>query len=237
MSILVPVRNEAGNIAPLLDRLPKLGTFCEVIFVEGHSTDNSWEEIQKQIATHPRKDAFKFQAMRQTGKGKADAVRTGFARATGDVLLILDADLSVQPEDLPHFTNAIRSGAAEFLNGSRLVYDMEQHAMQVLNLFFNKVFALLLSWFIGQPVKDTLCGTKVLRRRDYERIRKYLSWLDPLDPFGDFELLFGASRLSLKIADIPIRYKERRYGRTNIQRFRNGWELLKMILLCWDKMK
>lgn len=237
VSVVVPARNEAGNIGPLLDRLPVFGSHSEIIFVEGHSKDNTWEEIQKQIQNHPRRKLFTIQIHQQTGEGKADAVRLGFSHASGDLLMILDADLSVQPEDLVHFFNAYLRGSAELLNGSRLVYQMERQAMQVLNLFFNKAFAALLSWFIGQKVKDTLCGTKVLARRDYERIRTHLQMLGRLDPFGDFELLFGASRLNLRIIDVPVRYKERAYGQTNIRRFKHGWQLLTMVFSCWKELK
>ena len=237
VSIVVPARNEAGNIALLLDRLPVFGSMIEIIFVEGHSKDDTWKVIQEQMQNHPRSKLFKLQAHQQAGEGKADATRFGFSQATGDLLMVLDADLSVQPEDLVHFFNAYQHGSAEFLNGSRLVYQMERHAMQVLNLFFNKAFATLLSWFIGQKVKDTLCGTKVLSRRDYERIRTHLQTLGRLDPFGDFELLFGASRLNLKIIDVPVRYKERTYGQTNIHRFKHGWQLLRMVLASWKEMK
>jgi glycosyltransferase involved in cell wall biosynthesis len=184
-----------------------------------------------------RRPGFTFQTFQQTGKGKADAVRLGFSHASGDALMILDADLSVQPEDLRHFYDAFTRHSAEFLNGSRLVYDMEKQAMQLMNLFFNKVFGILISWLIGQPVKDTLCGTKVIYRQDYERIRKNFLALGQMDPFGDFELLFGASRLNLKICDVPVRYKERVYGTTNIRRWRHGWELLKMLLAGWKEMK
>jgi hypothetical protein len=237
VSVVVPARNEAGNISALLSRMPVFGSSLEIIFVEGHSKDATWEEIQTQIKSHPRSKLFILQACQQLGEGKADAVRLGFSRATGDLLMILDADLSVQPEDLIHFFSAYQRGSAEFLNGSRLVYQMERHAMQILNLFFNKAFAALLSWLIGQRIKDTLCGTKVLTRQNYLRIQTHLHNLGRLDPFGDFELLFGASRLNLRISDVPVRYKERAYGQTNIRRFKHGWQLLTMVWACWKELK
>ncbi len=237
VSIIIPARNEAGNIKPLLDRLPVIGNPCEVIFVEGHSKDHTWDEIQRQIGSHPRRSEFILKAYSQNGEGKADAMELGFSLAHGEVLMILDADLSVQPEDLPHFYSALIQGSAEFLNGSRLVYKMESKAMQVLNLFFNKVFGAFVSWLIGQPVKDTLCGTKVMFRSDYERLERNYSGLNRLDPFGDFRLLFGAGLLNLKICDVPVRYRERTYGSTNIRRFKHGWQLLKMCLSCWRYLK
>lgn len=237
VSVVVPARNEAGNIAPLLDRLPVLGSRCEVIFVEGHSKDTTWQSIQDQLREHPRRHEFQLYAFQQSGAGKADAVRLGFSKATGDIFMILDADLSVQPEDLRHFYDALARGSAEFLNGSRLVYQMEKHAMQILNLFFNKVFAGLMSWMIGQSIKDSLCGTKVLYQRDYHRIRSHLDRIARMDPFGDFELLFGAGTLGLRICDVAVRYKQRTYGQTNIRRFRNGWELLRMCCVGWPELK
>jgi SAM-dependent methyltransferase len=225
-SVIVPARNEAGNIRAALERIPVLGRGTEVIFVEGHSRDDTWEVIQRELAAY--QGPHEVRALRQPGKGKWDAVRAGFAVARGEVLVIQDGDLTAPPEDLPKFFEALRSGAAEFVNGSRLVYPMEKRAMRFLNLLGNKFFALALSYVLGQPVKDSLCGTKMLLRADYERLRQRIEVLGDFDPFGDFNLLFGASLLNLKIRDLPVRYADRTYGETNISRFRHGWILLKM---------
>ena len=175
--------------------------------------------------------------LRQTGKGKGDAVRLGFGEATGDILMILDADLTVPPQDLPRFYDALRTGKGEFVNGVRLVYPMERQAMRFLNLVGNKFFSLAFSWLLGQPIKDTLCGTKVLWRADYERIAANRAYFGDFDPFGDFDLLFGAAKLNLKLVEIPIRYRERTYGTTNIQRLRHGWLLLKMVAFAAGRIK
>ena len=175
--------------------------------------------------------------MKQPGRGKWDAVRTGFAAATGDVLVIQDADLTAPPEDLAKFFAAVATGAAEFANGSRLVYPMEKEAMRFLNLLGNKFFALALSYTLGQPIKDSLCGTKMLLRADYERIVTRIKELGDFDPFGDFNLLFGAALLKLKIRDVPVRYKDRTYGATNISRFSHGWLLLKMTVFGLLRLK
>lgn len=234
VSVIIPARNEAGNIEAAVRRTPEMGAGTELIFVEGHSRDNTWAEIQRVAAAHPER---RIKLMQQTGKGKGDAVRTGFAIATGDILMILDADLTMPPEELPKFHAVIASGQAEFANGVRLVYPMDEKAMQFLNLCANKAFGLIFTWLLGQPVKDTLCGTKVLRRSHYERIAANRAYFGDFDPFGDFDLLFGASRLNLKIADVPIRYKERTYGTTNIQRWKHGWLLLRMVAFAARKLK
>ncbi len=234
-SVVIPARNEAGNIASAIDRLPDLGAHTEVIFVEGHSQDGTWQTIQQVVAAgHPR---FSLKAMQQTGKGKADAVRMGFEAATGDVLMILDADLTVQPEDLPHFFEVVASGRGEFANGSRLVYPRSGEAMPWLNNMANKFFSLAFSFLLSQPLKDTLCGTKVLRRTDYEKVVAGRKYFGDFDPFGDFDLLFGAAKLSLRIVDIPVRYQERTYGSSNIAHFREGLVLLKMCLYASRKIK
>lgn len=225
-SVVVPARNEAGNIRPALERIPFMGAGTEVIFVEGNSKDDTWEVIQREVANYA--GPLRVRAMRQPGKGKWDAVFTGFAAATGDVLVIQDADLTAPPEDLPKFFAAIASGAAEFANGSRLVYPMESRAMRFLNLLGNKFFALALSFVLGQPVKDSLCGTKMILRSDYERVLKRIAPFGDFDPFGDFNLLYGSSLLDLRIRDVPVRYRDRTYGETNISRFKHGWILLKM---------
>jgi SAM-dependent methyltransferase len=234
VSVIVPARNEAGNIEDIFDRTPEMGRGTELIFVEGHSTDDTFARIEREIARRPGR---RCQLLRQTGKGKGDAVRLGFARASGEVLMILDADLTVAPEDLPRFLSALCSGKGEFINGVRLVYPMQKQAMRFLNLVGNKFFSLAFSWLLGQSIKDTLCGTKVLWAADYRRIAEQRAYFGDFDPFGDFDLLFGAAKLNLKIVDMPIRYRERTYGTTNIQRWRHGWLLLQMVLFAARRIK
>lgn len=234
VSIIIPTRNEAGNIAELLARTPELGRGSEIIFVDGHSSDATVEVIHREMAAHPERNCKFFV---QTGKGKGDAVRLGYAQASGEILMILDADISVPPEDLRRFYNALMAGTGDFINGVRLVYPMEKEAMRFANLLGNKFFSLLFSWLLGQPVKDTLCGTKVLWKRDYDRIAANRSVFGDFDPFGDFDLLFGAARLNLKIVDLPIRYHERTYGTTNISRWKNGAMLLRMSVFAARKLK
>lgn len=234
VSVIIPARNEAGNISAAVLRTPEMGAGTEIVFVEGHSRDNTWAEIQRVAAAHPQR---KIKALQQTGKGKGDAVRAGYAEATGEVLMILDADLTMPPEELPKFYEVIASGRAEFANGVRLVYPMDEKAMQFLNLCANKAFGLIFTWLLGQSVKDTLCGTKVLTRTHYDRMAGNRVYFGDFDPFGDFDLLFGASKLNLKIADVPIRYRERTYGTTNIQRWRHGVLLLRMVWFAARKLK
>jgi SAM-dependent methyltransferase len=234
VTVVVPARNEEGNIPNIFARTPEMGAGTELLFVEGHSKDGTWGAIQREIAAHPERRARAFQ---QTGKGKGDAVRLGFAEASGGVLMILDADLTVPPEDLPRFYEVLRSGQGEFVNGVRLVYPMEKQAMRFANLLGNKFFSLAFSWLLGQPIKDTLCGTKVLRRPDYETLAANRAYFGDFDPFGDFDLLFGAAKMSLEIVEVPVRYRERVYGETNIQRWRHGWLLLKMCAFAAGRIK
>ena len=234
VSLIVAARNEAGNIASILRRVPSLGSETELIFVEGHSADNTYETIQQEIKKFPSKNCKLFQ---QTGKGKGDAVRLGFEKASGDILMILDADLTVPPEDLPRFYDAIVSEKGEFVNGVRLVYPMEQEAMRFFNILGNKFFSLMFTWILEQPIKDTLCGTKVMRRSDYQLLAENRDYFGNFDPFGDFDLLFGAAKMNLKIVELPIRYRSRTYGDTNISRWRHGWLLLKMVIFAARKIK
>lgn len=234
VSVVIPARNEAGNIADAVARVPEMGAGTEIVFVEGNSTDDTWARIQRVAADHPQR---RIKILRQPGRGKGDAVRAGFAAASGELLMILDADLTMPPEELPKFHAVIASGRAEFANGVRLVYPMEQEAMQFLNLCANKAFGLIFTWLLGQPVKDTLCGTKVLTRAHYDRIAAHRAYFGDFDPFGDFDLLFGAAKLNLQIADVPIRYRERTYGTTNIHRWSHGWLLLRMVFFAARKLK
>jgi len=234
-SVIVPARNESGNIRPALERIPVLGRRSEIIFVEGNSRDDTWDVIQREVAAYAGPHLVR--ALKQPGKGKWDAVRTGFAAARGDVLVIQDADLTAPPEELAKFYEALTAGAAEFVNGSRLVYPMEARAMRFLNLLGNKFFAMALSYVLGQPVKDSLCGTKMILRSDYERLLRRIAVLGDFDPFGDFNLLFGATLLDLRIRDLPVRYKDRTYGETNISRFSHGWLLLRMTWFALWRLK
>lgn len=234
VSVVIPARNEAGNIEDAVRRMPRLGTHTEIIFIEGNSTDHTWAEIERVKTQYPDLD---IKTMRQSGKGKGNAVREAFEVATGEMLMILDADLTMPPEELGKFYDALISGRADFANGVRLVYPMEDKAMRFCNLCANKFFGLAFSWALGQPIKDTLCGTKVLLKSDYQRIAANRAHFGEFDPFGDFDLIFGANHLHLKIGDIPIRYRDRTYGETNIQRWRHGVLLLRMLLLAITKIK
>jgi len=234
-SIIVPARNEAGNIENAIKRLPKISENDEIIFVEGNSTDNTWDKIQEAVAKY--NNGRKVIGIKQDGTGKGDAVRKGFSIAKGDILMILDADLSVAPEDLPKFYDAMIKGKGEFINGSRLVYPREKKSMRFLNMIANKIFATGFSFLVGQCLKDTLCGTKVLSRKDYLKLVESRAYFGDFDPFGDFDLIFGSVRLGLKIVEIPVHYHERTYGSTNIQRWRHGFLLFKMLLFAALKIK
>ncbi len=234
VSIVVPARNEKGNIENAILRTPKFGTHQQFIFVEGNSKDNTYEEMLRVQEKYKDQDILVF---RQSGKGKGNAVREGFDRATGDVLMILDADLTTPPEDMPKFYDAIAGGRGEFINGCRLVYPMEKQAMRFLNYLGNKFFGWLFSYLLGQRMKDTLCGTKVLFRFDYDKIQANRDYFGEFDPFGDFDLLFGAAKLNLKITEIIVRYRDREYGSTQISRFRHGWLLIKMSFFAAGKIK
>ena len=234
-SILIPCRNEKGNIENAILRMPKFGTSQEILFVEGNSSDGTYEECERVRDAY--KDQWDIKVLKQEGKGKGDAVRKGFAAATGDVLMILDADLTMPPEALPKYHAVIETGKAEFVNGTRLIYPMENEAMRPLNLIANRCFAYLFSYLVNTRLTDTLCGTKVLMRKDYEVLARERGYFGNFDPFGDFDLIFGAAKQNLKIIETPIHYKARTFGETQISRFRDGWLLLKMVWFAYRKLK
>ncbi|MEI8251670.1 MAG: glycosyltransferase [Synechococcus sp. ELA057] len=235
VSVVIPARNEAGNIAPAIERLPLLGRSTEVIFVEGHSSDDTWQRIEQVCAGYT--GPFTLKTFRQSGKGKADAVWLGFEQAEGEILIILDADLTVRPEDLPRFVQALAEGRGEFVNGCRLVYPRSHAAMPPLNTAANRFFAAVFSWLLRQRLKDTLCGTKVIWKDDYQRLKAGRSYFGDFDPFGDFDLLFGASKLNLKIVEVPVRYQERSYGSSNIAHVKEGLILARMCAYAARKLR
>lgn len=234
VSIIIPARNEKGNIENAITQTPAFGSEQEFIYVEGNSSDGTYEEILRIKIKYPSKN---IKIIKQSGKGKGNAVREGFEIATGDILFILDADLTTPPEDMPKFYEALRKNRGEFINGCRLVYPMEKQAMRFINLIANKSFGVIFSFLLGQRLKDTLCGTKVLFKKDYEIIKSNRGYFGDFDPFGDFDLLFGAAKLNLKIVEVPVRYYERRYGSSQINRFRHGWLLLRMCFFAAKKIK
>lgn len=234
-SVVIPARNESGNIESCITRMPRLGQHTEIIFIEGHSSDDTWAEIQR--VKNKYQDKWDIKICQQTGKGKGNAVREGFAIAQGDILIILDSDLTVRPEDLIYFFDAVASGRCEFANGCRLIYPVSEDTMPWLNRMANRFFAWLLSYLLNTKIKDSLCGTKVLKKIHYERIAQNRSYFGDFDPFGDFDLLFGAAKLGLQIQDIPVRYMPRTYGESNIQHIKEGLVLLKMCLYAAQKIK
>jgi glycosyltransferase involved in cell wall biosynthesis len=257
VTVVIPTRNEVGNIRPAVERVPQMGLSTEIIFVDGASTDGTIEEIEAVIRECPGKVIRLLHQISQDASagetsgansvpvakqkmlrlGKGDAVRKGFAAASGDVLMILDADLTVPPEDLPRFYYAIRDGKGELVNGTRLVYPMEDEAMKTLNLFGNKLFSLIFTWLLGQRIKDTLCGTKVLSRENYQRIVDNRSYFGDFDPFGDFDLLFGAARLKMHILDMPVRYRRRISGYSKVETYKHGKLLLRMSAIAFQRFK
>jgi len=234
VSIVVPARNEKGNIENAVKRTPAFGTHQEFVFIEGHSADNTYEEMLRVKEAYPDKD---IKVLRQSGKGKGNAVREAFEASKGEILMILDADLTMPPEELPKFYDALRYNKGEFINGSRLVYPMDKNAMRFLNLLGNKFFGMFFTYLLGQRLKDTLCGTKVLYKKDYDEITRNRHYFGDFDPFGDFDLIFGAAKLNLKITEIIIRYRDREYGSTQISRFRHGLLLIRMTMFAARKLK
>lgn len=234
VTVVVPARNEKGNVEPLVQRLPVFGSKQEILFVEGNSSDGTAEEVERVIGVYPERN---IRLLKQDGRGKANAVWKAFDHAEGDILMILDADMTVMPEDLPKFYDVVISGKAEFVNGSRLVYPMEAEAMRLLNFLANRTFSRIFSYLLNERFTDTLCGTKVLTRENYKRLDAGRAYFGDFDPFGDFDLIFGASKLNLKIAEVPIRYAARTYGEPQISRFRDGWQLLRMVLFAFQKLK
>ena len=235
LSVVIPARNERGNIRAAVERMPDLGCDIEVIFVEGHSSDGTWEEIQALVADY--RGPLRLKSLKQTGKGKSDAVLAGFAQASGELLTILDADLTMPPEMLPRFYLAWVRGHADFINGSRLVYPIHPEAMQFLNRLGNVFFAKALSWALDNRYSDSLCGTKMMTRHDHKRMLAWRREFGEFDPFGDFDMLFPAAELALGTIDVPIRYLPRTYGETNIRRFYHGLMLLKMTLVGLWRVK
>ena len=233
-SIIVPCKNEKGNIENVVKRIPEICDNIEIIFVVGNSSDGTIDEIKRVIPIYADRN-IKF--LEQNGVGKADATFTGFDHAKNEVLIILDADLTVPPEQLNKFWEAIKGGKGEFINGSRLVYPMEDQAMRYLNVIANYFFSIVFSWLLNQRYTDTLCGTKALRKIDYLKIKSRIHDFSDKDPFGDFYLIFGSTTCNLKMIEVPIMYSARQYGETQIHRFRHGWQLMKLAVYGYTKLK
>lgn len=234
VSVVVPCRNEHENIQPAVERIPVMGKHTEIIFCDDKSTDGTAEEVRRMRKLYPQRD---IRLVEGPGICKAENVWTGFRVARGDALMILDADLSVMPEELPAFLGALAGGRGEFVNGSRLVYPMQKYAMKFANMVGNKVFGLAFSFLLDQRIKDTLCGTKVLWRKDWVRMEPNLGSWGIRDLWGDYELLFGASRLGLEIVEVPVHYQERIYGVTKMTKvLANGVRMLRICWHAWNRL-
>ncbi len=233
VSVIIPCKNEAGNIEGAIARTPTMGNFTEFILIDGHSQDGSIATMKNMVTKYPEKKISWFV---QTAKGKKNAVEEGFARAQGDIVMILDGDITVIPEELPKFYEALVSGKGECINGTRLVYPMEREAMQPLNWMINWIFGFFISYLIGQRVKDTLCGTKVFFKKDLYIISESKRFFGDMDPFGDFDILCGAAYCNLKILDMPVHYKKRTYGAPGVAFFKSGLLLLSMTFVVFKKL-
>jgi ubiquinone/menaquinone biosynthesis C-methylase UbiE/glycosyltransferase involved in cell wall biosynthesis len=253
-TVLIPCRNEVGNIEGAIDRIPELGVHTEILFVDGSSTDGTKEKIEEMIqrwrgekdirlllqvpdADYSRPVVHPDAPTKMLRLGKGDAVRKGFEVANGDVLIILDADLTVPPEDLPRFFLPIATGKADLVNGTRLVYPMEKRAMRFINYLGNWFFSVLFTWLLEQPIRDTLCGTKALNKSSYQKIKEGRAYFGEFDPFGDFDLLFGAARQNLRIIEVPVRYRRRTAGVSKVRVSTHGWLLLAMSLIGFRRLK
>jgi SAM-dependent methyltransferase len=231
-TVVVPCKNEADNVAAIPPRVPAMGAFTELVFVDDDSTDDTAERVREAMARHPERP---IKLVQGPGRGKGAAVRAGMAAASGDVLMILDADMTVMPEDLPAFFEAITENRGEFINGSRLVYPLSGDAMRTANILGNKAFATTFSFLLEQRITDTLCGTKVVMRNDYAKILAARDYFGDIDHWGDYDWIFGAARNNLKIVELPVHYVERIAGETKMtKRFRNGVIMLRM---CWVALR
>jgi SAM-dependent methyltransferase len=235
VTVVIPCRNEKGNIESAIKRMPHFADDMEILYVEGNSSDGTFEECERV------RDAYRGQwdikAVKQRGEGIRSAVLTGFTDARGDVLMTLDGDLTVPPEELPKFYDAVVRGKGEYVSGTRLVYPMEQGAMRLLNYWANRTFARAFSFLLNQRFTDTLCGTKAMTKRNFEIISAQRPYFEGADPYGNFDLFFAAAKANMTFLEIPIRYADRTYGKPQISRFRDGWKLLRAVGFAWRKMK
>ncbi len=229
VTVLSAVRNERGNIKEIAASMPLMGDSTELIFIEGHSSDGTFEEIEHVSAANA--GPISIRGLRQPGKGKGDALHYGMQQAKGDIIVIYDGDFTVHPSELPKLIEVLASGKAEYLNGSRLVYPLEKGAMRLLNLFGNKCFSILFSWLFKQKMIDTLTPVKAFFRRDYTHMTLRM------DPFGDFDIFFGASMQQLKMREVPVHYLERTYGTTKMRPFRHAWMLLTMFFFGAKRLR
>lgn len=229
ISIIIPTHNEAGNIKHIVDNMPQIGSKMEMVFVDLPGEDATEDVIKQMIKENKGKILLKYVKQREK-TGKIGALRQGILEANGEIIIIYDADATVPPEDLEKVYLALIERKADFINGTRLVYPTEKGAMRFANHLGNTFFAKLFTWSLGQHFTDTLCGTKGFWRQDFMDFEKSKTGYDNFDLFGDFYLLLSAYRKNLRIAEVPVRYKTRRYGDTKMNRLKNGFRFFVMYL-------
>jgi len=226
-SVIIPCFNEAENIRECIERIPAMGHFTEIIVVNDGSVDGTSQIVREMQSGCQDLRIISY----SPNRGKGYAVRRGFEAALGDVLMILDADMSVLPEELPRFLSSLEEGKAEAVNGTRMVYPMEGQAMPYLHLFGNKIFSIIFTWLMGRRLTDTLCGTKAILREDFKKMEMGRC------PWGDFDILLGVAKLGLKMVEVPVHYKARRAGKSKMRTFRHGLLLIGMCLYGLKELK
>ncbi len=234
-SVVVPCKNEEGNVPAIVPRVPEMGAGTEIVFVDDRSDDATAARVRDAIAAHPER---RIRLVDGPGEGKGAAVRAGMAVATGDVLMILDADMTVMPEDLPAFFEAVTENRGELVMGTRLVYPLVGQAMRTANVLGNRAFALAFSFLLEQRITDTLCGTKVVMRHHYDALLATRVLFGDVDRWGDYDWIFGAARNNLRIVELPVHYVERVAGETKMRRrLRNALVMLRMCGVALRRLK
>jgi glycosyltransferase involved in cell wall biosynthesis len=227
LCVLVPCRNEKGNILKLHLELSTLKNVDEIIFVEGGSHDKTYEEIESLLKRCPNS---RIRLIKQMGHGKFNAVLSGYHASNADFFVIWDGDNTIPCSDQQKMIDLFleRSQEPVFVTANRITVHREDNAFRFINLIGNFLFSFLVLLVFRVKIPDVLSGTKIFHRNLLHEDITCNRALEA-DPFGDLYLLSRASKVGCEILSIPCKYKERTYGISNIGRWSGGLAMLKLM--------
>tara|TARA_B110000977_G_scaffold125183_1_gene160299 strand:+ start:1495 stop:2904 length:1410 start_codon:yes stop_codon:yes gene_type:complete len=235
ISFIIPCKNEGGNIKFFYEKIINSTINAEFLFGNDNSSDNTLDEIKKLQQAIPNKEIKIYDG---PGVCKSENVYKGINLASGEIILIYDADLTVSFDDLVNSINLLLKTDADFINCTRMIMPQQKNAMKFLNFYGNLFFAFLFSILFKQKITDTLCGTKIFFKKDWEQIKKYNNTWGAKDLWGDFDLLLGAYKNNLKIVENPISYTDRKEDETKMTGIiKNSIRMLIITFVAYYKLR
>ena len=235
VSFIIPCKNEENNIKTFENEIKNSNQSNEYLFGDDNSMDKTIDEIDKLSKKLNNNKILKYNG---PGVCKSENVYKGIELSSGDIIVVYDADLTVDFKDVEFSIDILKNTNADFINCTRMIYPQKDGAMKFSNFIGNSIFANLFSLLFRKKITDTLCGTKIFFKKDWVKIKKNITGLGVKDLWGDFDLLIGAYKNNLKITEVPVTYHERKEDNTKMTSvFLNGIRMLSIVLVAFYKLR